>query len=164
MVDTVEIAEKILKMVQRDKVDVRIIGEKSHLTRFANSQIHQNMYEKNYTADVRVVIRKKIGTAKANSLDDESLRKMVETVKIAKLQKDRSDFVSLPEKIRELKKPKTFIRATASHTVEEKGETVKKIFEMAENYKPVPFAYEASSTATHEFCVANTLGVSVYGK
>ncbi|MEM3396914.1 MAG: TldD/PmbA family protein [Thermoplasmata archaeon] len=165
MVDIVEIAEKILKMVQCDQADVRIMGEKSHLTRFANSQIHQNMYEENYTADVRVVIGKKIGTAKANSLDDEHLRKMVETaVKIAKLQKDRNDFVSLPGKIRELKKPKTFVRATASHTVEEKAEAVKKIFETAKNYKPAPLAYGAFSTTTNEICVANTLGVSVYGK
>ncbi|MCX8173151.1 MAG: TldD/PmbA family protein [Thermoplasmata archaeon] len=165
MVDIVEIAEKILKMVECDQADVRVMGDRSHLTRFANSQIHQNMYEENYTADVRVVLGKKIGTAKANSLDDASLRKMVDrAVKIAKLQKDRNDFVSLPGKTGKLKKPKTFVRDTASHTVVEKARAVKKIFEVAENYSPVPLAYGALSTSVQELCVANTLGVSVYGK
>ncbi|MGC9060986.1 MAG: TldD/PmbA family protein, partial [Thermoplasmata archaeon] len=132
------------------------------LTRFANSQIHQNMYEENCVADVRVVVGKKIGTAKTNKLDEKNLREMVNhAIKIAKLQKEIPDFITLPGKTGTPAKVKCFVRETANHTVEEKAEAVKQLFEIAEKYKPVPKVYGAFSTNVGELCIMNTLGVSV---
>jgi predicted Zn-dependent protease len=165
MVDIKEIAEKILKLVKADQADVRVLRERSHVTRFANSQIHQNMYEENCTADLRVVIGKKIGTAKINLLAEENLNELVErATKIAKLQKDRADFVTLPSSVEKPKKVKTFVQKTANHSVEEKAMAVKKLLEIAENYRPLPKVYGAFTTTTNELCVMNTLGVSASGK
>jgi predicted Zn-dependent protease len=48
------------------------------LTRFANSQIHQNVATKTGGVAIKVITKKKIGTLRANTLDDRRIEDAVE--------------------------------------------------------------------------------------
>ena len=50
------------------------MAEDSALTRFANSEIHQNVAETNVTINLRFVVGKRVGVASSGRTDDEGLR------------------------------------------------------------------------------------------
>ncbi len=62
-----------------EQTEVLYFGEDSALTRFANSQIHQNVREHDRSVQVRVVDRQRIGVASTNRLDEAGLRDVVQT-------------------------------------------------------------------------------------
>ena len=49
------------------------------LTRFANSEIHQNVAESNAEINLRFVVGRRVGVASSNRVDDEGLRRLAET-------------------------------------------------------------------------------------
>ena len=80
-----------------DQTEVVFLGEDSGLTRFANSYIHQNVAESNVELRVRTVFGKRIGVSSTNNLAEEAVRRAVdEASRIARLQPENPDFVSLP--------------------------------------------------------------------
>ena len=52
------------------------MAEDAALTRFANSQIHQNVAETNVTVNLRFVVGKRVGVASTDRTDDEGLRRL----------------------------------------------------------------------------------------
>jgi predicted Zn-dependent protease len=79
------------------QAEVTVRSVDGSLTRYANSEIHQHVAERNATVRVRIAIGKRIGSATANGLDAESLRQVVErATTIARLQRENPDFPGLP--------------------------------------------------------------------
>src|SRR5438045_9698687 len=79
-------ADKIQALLSRvkafartDDVEILVAGGSSALTRFANNTITQNVAEENYVVSVRTAFGKRTARATTNKLDDESLRRPVQS-------------------------------------------------------------------------------------
>lgn len=159
---SLEILKKALQATSADQAEVRLVGQDLSLTRFANSTIHQNLARNNAVLQVKVVFGKKIGTASTNNLDDNSIRRVVETAEyLAKLQQDNEEFVSLPEP-RELPETQNFYDATANYTPNRRAQDVGVIVAKADavGYS----AFGSHETTIQEIAVMNSLGVEAYNQ
>jgi len=145
---------------QADQTEVLLLGEDSGLTRFANSYIHQNVAESNAEVRVRVVFGRRIGVGTTNDLSVQGLRRAVdEASRVAKLQPENPDFVSLPGP-RPIRDVQSYVKNTAEATPEQRAETVQMICTRAtERGLEAAGAY---TTGTFETAVANSLGVDAY--
>src|SRR5688500_11386259 len=88
-------ADKALSYAAGDgrQAEIVLVAEDSKLTRFANNEVHQNVAERNVEVHVRVAIGQRVGTASANGLDDDALRRVVaHATSVAKLQRENPDF------------------------------------------------------------------------
>src|SRR5271169_1362567 len=93
-----DIFERIKKHSTAEQVEVLFSGGKSALTRFANNIIHQNIAEENYVVSVRTVFDGRTARATTNKLDDESLKRVVQSSeRLAKVQHPDPDLLPLPE-------------------------------------------------------------------
>ncbi len=135
-----EIFDRIKKHSTADEVEVLFSGGKSALTRFANNTIHQNVAEENYAVSVRTVFGKRTARSTTNKLDDESLKRVVQSSeKLAKVQHPDPDLLPVPEPSsagssgRDL--PSRHFAETAAITPAQRAETVKKIVSIAEQHK-----------------------------
>jgi predicted Zn-dependent protease len=150
----------IIKKSEADQTESVYIGSESGLTRYANSFIHQNVFEANTRIYFRVALGKKLGVAVTNSFVKEDLLKTLKNaIEIAKNQKDNPYFESLPKKQKTLK-PKTYFKKTAEFSPKQRAQEVKKVFEKAAKHNlTVAGSY---STGESELAVINSLGVSTY--
>ena len=70
---------RIRKHSTADAIEVIVGGGRSALTRFANNTIHQNVAEEGYSISVRTQIGRRTARAGTNKLDEESLRRVVQS-------------------------------------------------------------------------------------
>ena len=162
-----EIAEKTVKFATKLKVDqaeaVAFLID-SALTRYANSQIHQNIATKTGGVSIKVVVDKRVGTLRANSLEKRQVEEAVKTaLKIAKVTPPNKDFKSLPEPAKWTPIKGTFDKRTAECTPDFRAEKVKTAIDTAHSksrlVKAVAGSFSADSLA---FAVVNSLGVSAW--
>src|SRR3954470_18473771 len=93
-------AAEIFKSVQKystaDEVEALVFGGRSALTRFANNTIHQNVAEENVAISVRTSFGGRTARATTNKLDDESLKRVVESSEsLAKVQHSDDDLLPM---------------------------------------------------------------------
>src|SRR5580700_9743831 len=136
-----EIFDRIKKYSTADEVEVLFSGGKSALTRFANNTIHQNVAEENYVVSVRTVFGGRTARSTTNKLDDESLKRVVQSSeRLAKVQHPDSDLLPVPDSCgtgaaaRE-GSPTRHFAETAAVTPQQRAETVKKIVAIADKHK-----------------------------
>src|ERR1700682_5204961 len=134
----VEIFNRIKKHSTAEEVEVLFSGGKSALTRFANNVIHQNVAEENYVVSVRTVFGGRTARSTTNKLDDESLKRVVQSSEsLAKVQHPDPDLLPIPESCgagvpaREVPPIRHFAE-TAAITPHQRADTVKKIVSIAE--------------------------------
>ncbi len=154
------IVERVLEKSPGDLTTVSIRGGISHLTRFCDNYIHQNVSESGNGLSVTVIFGKKIGSASTNALDNESIDRTVETAaRIARLQRPNEEFRGLPGP-KELPEFDAFVPETFEFTALERAKGVKAVTDAA---KAKGFeAAGAYSTGASEMCMANSLGVRAY--
>lgn len=150
-------ADRILSRVEADQAEVVIQAGRSELTRIANSMIHQNTSEQESLASVRVVIGKKVGCARANSLEAETLDTLAARAReIALIQPNNPDFVSLPGP-EQLPSVSAFDEEVAECSPAKRAEMAKTIIAAAEQRRLKAFG--SVSTHTGALLLANSLGV-----
>ncbi|MEO5941365.1 MAG: TldD/PmbA family protein, partial [Candidatus Limnocylindrales bacterium] len=133
-------------------------AEAAQLTRFANSEIHQNVAETNGTLNLRVAIGKRIGVASSNRLDDEGLRALAETATaIARNSAELEDWGGLPEPTPISEIPAGWSERTAGATPEQRAEGVRAVIAAADSAGVRAFG--SFSTAAEHIAVANSKGV-----
>ena len=151
------ITQKVLSRSAADQTEVVLLSEETGLTRFANSRIHQNVAERNTQIRVRAVSGKKVGVTSTNDLSDSAIDEVTDrALRVALLQPDNPDFVSLPEP----KPPPqagSFAEATAECTPQLRAEAVSTICRLAAEQHLV--ASGAFTASTLQIAVANSLGV-----
>ena len=95
------LAEKVLAHAKAEgasDAEVLVSGDDAQLTRFANSEIHQNVAETNAQVNLRFVSGKRIGVASSGRLDDDGLRRLAEqAAAIARNVEELPDWAGLPE-------------------------------------------------------------------
>ena len=140
------------------EAEALVSADRAQLTRFANSEIHQNVAETNGGLNLRVAIGKRVGVASSNRLDDEGLRRLAETATaIARNSAELDDWGGLPEPtpIREL--PAGWSDATASATPEQRAAGVRAVIAAADDAGVRAFG--SFSTSAEELAVANSHGI-----
>jgi PmbA protein len=135
-----DIFERVRKHSTAEEVEVLFSGGKSALTRFANNTIHQNVAEENYVVSVRTGFGGRTARATTNKLDDESLRRVVQSSeKLAKVQHPDPDLLPLGEAGEGARAtqaiPNRHFVETAAITPAQRAETVQKIVAIAEKHK-----------------------------
>ncbi len=140
------------------EVEALVAVDDARLTRFANSEIHQNVAESDAEINLRFVVGRRVGVASSNRVDDEGLRRLAETAgAIARNSAELQDWGGLPEPtpIREI--PASFAEATASATPELRAEGVRAVIAAADAAGVI--SYGSFSTATEVIAVANSKGI-----
>jgi PmbA protein len=134
-----DIFERIRKHSTADEVEVLFSGGKSALTRYANNVIHQNVAEENYVVSVRTVFGGRTARSTTNKLDDESLKRVVQSSEnLAKVQHPDSDLLPVPDSCGESAReglPSRHFAETAAVTPQQRAETVRKIVSIADKHK-----------------------------
>jgi len=97
------IFDKLRKYSSADEVELLVSGGRSSLTRFANNAIHQNVAEESHGLSLRVSVE--VGAAKGgrtarastNKLDDDSLRRLVQTAEtLLRMQQADPELLPMP--------------------------------------------------------------------
>src|ERR1700733_12803372 len=135
-----DIFDRIKKYSTADEVEVLFSGGKSALTRFANNTIHQNVAEENYAVSVRTVFGKRTARSTTNKLDDQSLKRVVQSSEsLAKAQHPDPDFLPVPDPSSagssDRNLPSRHFAETVAITPAQRAVTVKKIVSIAEEHK-----------------------------
>jgi PmbA protein len=155
-----DILNSVIKKSEADQTEAVYIGGESGLTRFANSTIHQNVFEVNSKVYFRTALGKKIGVAATNSFIKTDLQKALSNaIEIAKNQKENPDFPGLPS-IQAILSLNTHFENTARFTPIQRAQEVKKIFDRAKVHDLT--AAGSFSTGESEIAVVNTKGVACY--
>lgn len=155
-----DILNSVIKKSEADQTEAVYIGGESGLTRFANSTIHQNVFEVNSKVYFRTALGKKIGVAATNSFAKADLEKALSNAtEIAKNQKENPDFPGLPSK-EEVLSLNTYFEKTARFTPILRAQEIKRIFDRAKVHNLT--AAGSLSTGEAEIAVVNTNGVVCY--
>lgn len=157
---TIELMKKVISLTEADQAEALVMSETTGLTRFANSTIHQNVFEKDAVIYLRAAIGKKIGVASSNLIDEDSLKKLARTaVEIARSQVDNPDFEGFAASPR-AEKVDVYFESTGECAPRKRAENVKVVIDAAGK---LDFLAAGSHwTASKELAVANSAGTEQY--
>ena len=159
--DVLALAERVLGFAGTEsptEVEVVAMADDGSLTRFANSEIHQNVAESNVQVNLRFVIGKRVGVASTNRSDDEGLQRLAKrAAAIARNSEELEDWGGLPEPTPIRDVPEGYAEATAGATPELRAEGVRAVIAAADAAGVV--SYGSFSTATETLGIANSKGV-----
>ncbi len=161
------LAERVLDLAAAagaTQAEVIVQADDAALTRFANSEIHQNVAEANARLSLRFVDGQRIGVAATGRFDLVALKGVAETAgRIARNVEPNPDFITLPspgpEPIPEL--AAAYSPATADATPELRAEGARAVIAAADAAGVT--AYGSFATTTETIIVANSLGVRASG-
>jgi PmbA protein len=163
--DALTLAEAALAHVTGAGVteaEALVMAEDSALTRFANSEIHQNVAETNVKINLRVVVGSRVGVASTGRTDDEGLRRLAENATaIARVVEELDDWGGLPgpTDVRDL--PAAYSRATAEASPELRAEAARAVISAADDAAVT--AYGSMATGLESTAVANSKGARAAG-
>jgi len=144
------------------EAEVLVVAGDAALTRFANSQIHQNVAETTVGLNLRFVAGKRIGVASSDRTDDEGLRRLTEqAAAIARVVEELEDWGGLPGPTPIEDVPAAYAPATASASPELRADGVRAVIASADAAGVT--AYGSFSTGTETIAVANSKGVRAAG-
>jgi predicted Zn-dependent protease len=160
------LAEEAVRLATAEgatQAEALVTAEHAALTRFANSEIHQNVEETNAQLSLRFVVGQRIGVAATGRLDPEGLRTVAETAgRIARNVEANEGFTSLPAPggpVSDL--AAAWSAATADATPEFRAEGARAVIAAADAAGVV--AYGSFATNTETIAVANSLGIRSAG-
>jgi len=161
------VAEKTVAYAIEKKVDqaqVSVFLSDTALTRFANSQIHQNVAEKSGGVTIKVVLKNRISSVTIGTLEQKQIERAVDdAIKIAKISAPNKEFKSLPEPKKWTPIAGVFDKKTAECDAKFRAEKVKEAIGTAHSRSPkVKTVAGSISSGAVGFAVANSLGVSAW--
>jgi len=167
--DALSLAEAALAQAMRDGVteaEALVMSEDSALTRFANSEIHQNVAETNVVINLRVVVGKRVGVASSGRTDAEGLQRLAENATaIARVTEELDDWGGLPaspgDGAETTHLSAGYSQATASATPEFRADSVRAVIAAADEAGVV--SYGSFATGTESIAVANSEGIRAAG-
>src|SRR6185437_609420 len=151
---------RIRKFSSADEVEAIIAGGQSALTRFANNTIHQNVAEEGYVVSIRVALDQKTARASTNKLDDESLKRAVQSAEqIARVQESDPDLLPLatPDEAKQAKPVQRHFAQTAAIKPEDRAAAVEQIVAVAKQHNQTTAGIY--STSEHLEALVNSRGV-----
>jgi PmbA protein len=152
------ISNTVLDASEAEHTEVIITDKDLALTRFANSEIHQNVAERDIDVRIRVVTKERVGVASTNQLDQESLREALgRALESARSQDPYPDLPPMapPAQVT----PAEIDDATAHATPEERAARVADVCALADQRGVRAFGAISSGSITYS--VANSNGLFV---
>ncbi|HEV8403065.1 MAG TPA: TldD/PmbA family protein [Candidatus Limnocylindrales bacterium] len=163
--DALALAEAALALAMRDDVteaEALVMTEDSALTRFANSEIHQNVAETNVSINLRVVIGRRVGVASSGRTDAEGLRRLADQARaIAGVVEELDDWGGLPGPTEVRAVPAAYSATTAGASPEFRAEAVRAVIGAADDAGVT--AYGSFATGLESMAVANSAGARAAG-
>ena len=164
--DALRLAETAIAHAEREgatEAEALVMSDEAALTRFANSQIHQNVAESNVVVNLRFVVGKRVGVASSGRTDDEGLRRLAANAgAIARVVEELEDWGGLPGPTHgrgrrgRLQPPRP-----PSASPESRAEGVREVIAAADAAGVT--AYGSFSTGTETVAVANSKGARQLG-
>jgi predicted Zn-dependent protease len=146
-----------------DEAEALVSVDHARLTRFANSEIHQNVAETNGALNLRVAIGKRVGVASSNRLDEDGLRRLAETaVAIARNSAELEDWAGLPEPTPITARPAGWAAGTAEATPELRAEGVRAVIAAAD--AAGVRAFGSFSTSAEHLAIVSSHGIHAVGQ
>jgi len=164
------IAQKVVEMAEREgasQAEASVFKVDNALTRYTKNMIHQNVVSSAYYLNLELVVDgNKLGSTGINSVEEDALKKAVETaLKIAKVSSPDPEFKSYVSPKPVIPLPEIYYKSTAAFSPEDRVEAVKTIIDTALDYnKQVKWSAGSVSHQTMGFAIANSLGVNVETK
>ncbi len=132
--ELVTLARHALQSSDADQTEVRIVTSDSALTRFANSEIHQNTYEREATVTITARLGQREGRVTTNVLTPEAISQTVQrAIAAARISQPNPDLADLPTGPFDYPFRVDYHEATAACTPEERADLVIKGFEASED-------------------------------
>jgi PmbA protein len=155
------LAETVLHLATAEgatEVEVLVTGSDDALTRFANSEIHQNVAESDIRVNLRFARGKRIGVASSGRTDAEALRQLAETAgRIAAIAEETGDWAGLPAAGPAEPVEGAFAAATADASPELRAAGVRAVIAAAD--AAGVGAFGSFSTGLETVAVATSAGI-----
>jgi predicted Zn-dependent protease len=155
------LAEEVLRQAEAagaGEAEVLVSAGDSALTRFANSEIHQNVTSSEVLVNLRFVSGRRVGVANSGRADAEGIRALVEraaaiTANVAELE----DWAGLPVAGAAIPNPAAWSDGTAGATPELRADGVRAVIAAADEAGVT--AYGSFSTEAEAVAVATSTGI-----
>jgi PmbA protein len=156
-----EILEKALRAANADEADACFVSVDQNISRFANSQIHQNMSEESAWLTLRVILGGSMGVATTTVFTDEEIARTADLAReAAKHSNPVQGFKGLYRDNEPLPRVESFDERTAALAPMEKARALKAMFD---KHAHVLFAGAYASGGASVWC-GNTHGVSRHAR
>jgi PmbA protein len=159
LVDAAAAARRVLEHAGGAEAEVLVGQQDGSLTRFANSEIHQNVTEHSVSMRVRVIESGgRAGVASTNQLDEKSMREVLARARqVARAQAPLEDLPPLPGPSEIT--PLPMVAATAESSPEGRAEMVRVMCSRADAASVRAFGLVSAGVTT--YTLANTTGLMV---
>lgn len=159
--ESFSIIEQALRAAQGDEADAVFVSVDRNISRFANSNLNQNMSEISGDLTLRVVVDSRVGVASTSSLDAGEIRRTADLARnAAKRSEPIPGFKGLTRDTSPAPELKTFDAATAALTPAEKARDLRLVFDDGAQ-RGAHFA-GSCTTAQASIATGNSHGVRRY--
>jgi PmbA protein len=159
--ESLPILERALAAAGADEADAAFISIDQNISRFANSQLHQNMSEESASLTLRVIVNGAAGVATTTAFDAGEIARTAEVAReAAKHSSPIGGFRGLYSANEPVPHVDSFDEATASLTAHEKATALRAMFD---RNRDVLFAGSYATAAVSVAC-GNTHGVRRYAR
>jgi predicted Zn-dependent protease len=159
--DRLAIAEAVLHHAEAagaTEAEALVMAEDAALTRFANSEIHQNVSEANVRVNLRFVRGTRVGVATTGRTDADALLRLADTAgRVAELVAETPDWTGLPEPGPIHFVDGAFAEGTASASPELRAAGVRAVIAAAD--KAGVTAYGSFATSVETVAIASSRGI-----
>jgi predicted Zn-dependent protease len=159
--EALRLAERVIQAAEKagaGEAEAVVAAGESSLTRFANSEIHQNVASNEAFVNLRFVQGRRVGVASSGRVDDEGIAALVErAAAIAENVEELEDWAGLPSA--EAPEPVVdgWSERTAHASPELRAEGVRAVIAAADEAGVT--AYGSFSTDAEAIAVANSKGI-----
>jgi predicted Zn-dependent protease len=159
------VLEDALKGSPAEQTELVALVDRTDVTRYANSEIHQNVEQENTRVSVRVAVGQATARVFTNALDTAELRQTIEdAVQLARMQTPNPRFKSLPTPDMGYPPagipPQSYFPSTAELSPMERAEAVARIIDEAASRGLRAFGTYRSSAS--QLAVVSTTGIRAY--
>jgi PmbA protein len=159
--EALRLAEQVVHAAEgagADEAEAMVAAGESALTRFANSEIHQNVASSEVFVNLRFVRGRRVAVASSGRVDDEGIRALVDRAgSIAANVEELEDWAGLPSADPPTPIPAAWSEGTAHASPELRADGVRAAIAAADAAGVT--AYGAFSTDAEAIAVANTRGI-----
>ncbi|MDQ3856321.1 MAG: TldD/PmbA family protein [Chloroflexota bacterium] len=154
------ILQRAIRNSSADCLEAVYAGHETHLTRFANNHVHQNVSERNSTVTVRALVQGKVGSGTTNDLSVESVKRTVQTATNAALAQSGSGQPAQLAQPAQARTVDSFDPDVEALTPADRASAAGHFCATASEARMVAAGFYSSSL--RELGIANTNGVSHY--
>lgn len=159
--DSLAILDRALRAAGTEEADAAFLSVDQNISRFANSQLHQNMSEESASLTLRVIVNGAMGVATTTAFDEDEIARTADVAREAARHSSAvHGFRGLYRDNEPIPEVDSFDEATATLSAHDKANALREMFDQG---RDLLFAGSYSTAATSVAC-GNTHGVRRYAR